>query len=153
MGECSGMKPVLVPMLGEMAHSVEAHESGLPAFVSVDRRRRFRELLRTPRGRKKLRAQLAHFAHIDPAVVVEGGAQGQAGVSLGRRLRDLGAGESCYLLAEDAEVDGREMPLEDALASITAQEHLAVFVSCLPGRLAYFHGEEPEERLILLRHG
>jgi hypothetical protein len=135
-------------MLRRMAHSVEAHESGLPAFVSVDGRRRFRELLKTPRGRKKLRAQLAHFAHIDPAVVVEGGAQG-----LGHRLRDLGAGDSCYLLAEDAELDGREMPLEDALASITAQEHLAVFVSCLPGRLAYFHGEEPEERFILLRHG
>jgi hypothetical protein len=139
-------------MLGRMAHGVEAHESGLPAFVCVDRRRRFRELLKTSRGRKKLRAQLAHFADIDPAVVVEGGAQGQARTGLGHRLRELGAGDSCYLLAEDAELDGREMPLEDALASITAHEHLAAFVSCLPGRLAYFHGEEPEERLILLRH-
>jgi hypothetical protein len=133
-----------------MTDDSEAHETGLSAFVSRDGRARFRELLKSPRGRRKLRSELAHFSHLDPTLATEQVGAGRAS-ELVDRLRNLGAGESCYLLAESADLDGKTIRLEDALAAIAAQDHLAAFVSCVPGRLAYFHGEDREQRFILVR--
>jgi hypothetical protein len=44
------------------------------------------------------------------------------------------------------------MLLDDALAELLdSNANTAAFVSCLPGKLAYFHDEEPGNRFILWR--
>jgi hypothetical protein len=46
------------------------------------------------------------------------------------------------------------MDLNDALAHVFgAAAHDATFVSCLPGRLAYFHDEPPESDYLLEHSG
>jgi hypothetical protein len=45
------------------------------------------------------------------------------------------------------ELDGREMELSEALSGIIGSG-VGAFVSCLPGKLAYFESEEMSERYI-----
>jgi hypothetical protein len=135
-------------------HERDEHERGLALFLVGDWRARFRESLAPAKRRNKLRSQLPHFTHLDPrfATLVPTGEQ--RAVELGARLRDLGAGDRCFLLSEDAKLDGRELPLDEALVAIVdGASDLATFVSCVPGRLAYFHDEEPANRYLLEHPG
>jgi hypothetical protein len=65
-------------------------------------------------------------------------------------LRKRGAPGECIFLAEDAALDGRRLPLDEAVAAVVGRG-MGAFISCVPGRLAYFEGEDPSERCILER--
>ena len=121
----------------------------LNAFVRPERRARYLGLLASAKGRAKLRAQLAHFRDLDPrfAAPVPGG-QGPAAIAA--LLVDRGAPPVCYVLSEDADLDGREMPLAEGLAAVVGRG-MGTFLSCVPGRLAYFEGEDAGERFVLER--
>jgi hypothetical protein len=71
-------------------------------------------------------------------------------LDLARLLRSRGAPATCVLLAEDAALDGTELPLDDALEAVVGRG-MGAFISCLPGRLAYFEGEEAADRYLLER--
>jgi hypothetical protein len=128
------------------------HEKGLALFVEPRYRNRFRESFANPRRRDKLRRKLAHFVQLDPRYTEKADSKKQRGANVESALRDRGAPERCYLLSEDSELDGREMLLSDALAeTVDAASEKSTFISCIPGKLAYFHGEGAENRLILER--
>lgn len=61
----------------------------------------------------------------------------------------LGAPSLCNVISVDSELDGCEMDLSDALTKIVGRGQ-GTFVCCVPGELAYFEGEEHNERYILL---
>jgi hypothetical protein len=126
----------------------EEHERGLARFLVGEWRARFRESLAPAKRRDTSRSQLPHLSHLDPRFTTPVPAESAA--ELGALLREKGAGDECYLLSEDPELDGRALPLGEALALIVAggSEH-ATFVSCVPARLAYFHEEEPTHRYLL----
>ena len=65
-------------------------------------------------------------------------------------LRSHGAPTECYLISESSDLDGRALPLEEALGEIIGRG-MGTLVSCIPGRLAYFEGESPGERYLLER--
>jgi hypothetical protein len=54
----------------------------------------------------------------------------------------------CWVISEDAEIDGRESDLESALENVSGTG-MGTILSCIPGKLAYFEGED--ERLLLAR--
>ena len=120
------------------------------AFVARARRERILALLSTPPGRVKLRRLLAHCDCFDERFVVSIRADRQDAVSVEALLRSLGAGPDCQLLAEADAIDGRTMPLDEALESVVGLSVPAVVI-CVPGRLAYFEGEEPGARFVLRR--
>ena len=62
-----------------------------------------------------------------------------------------GAPAECVLIAEDAALDGRRMPLAEALDAIVGRG-MGAFVSCIPGRLAFYEGESVGDRCILERN-
>jgi hypothetical protein len=128
----------------------EEHERGLARFMVGEWRARFRESLAPAKRRNKLRSQLPHFSHLDARFTTPVPTREQSAVELGARLREKGAGDRCYLLSEDADLDGRELALDDALVAIVdGGSHIATFISCVPGHLAYFHDEEPGNRYLL----
>ena len=63
-------------------------------------------------------------------------------------LRRRGAPDLCYVISNDDELDGRSMPLEAALAGVYCGD-MGAIISCIPGKLAYYEGEDPGERYIL----
>ena len=127
------------------------HASALiRAFVAPERQERLLGLLGSVRGRAKLRAGLAHFDALDARHVIQLPPGEHSPEAIGHLLRQRGAPATSVLLAEDAALDGQELPLEEALRRVVGRG-MGAFVSCLPGRLAYFEGEGPGERCLLSR--
>jgi hypothetical protein len=126
----------------------EEHERGLARFLVGEWRARFRESLAPAKRRDTLRSQLPHLTHLDPRFATP--APEQSAGALGAHLREQGAGDRCYLLSEDPDLDGRELPLDEALSVIVdGDSRHATFVSCVPARLAYYHGAERGDRYVL----
>ena len=63
-------------------------------------------------------------------------------------LKRKGALDSCHVTSSNADIDDREMPLREALRE-TVGSGFGTIISCIPGKLAYFEGEEQNERYIL----
>jgi hypothetical protein len=129
-----------------------AHEDALALFIEPAWRPRFRESLADPRLRKKMRARLYHFRHLDHRYASEVASKDQNSIFLLRERRRRGAPEECHVLSADSDVDGRVMGLKEALELVV--DHGAwtpAFISCLPGKLAYFHEEEVANRYVLQR--
>lgn len=112
-----------------------------------------RELHGVPARRRKLIAELlAGVDSFDPRCVrpVPSGLQGTGDIEL--LLRSRGAPSTCHVMSENGALDGRKLPLAEALAEIVGWGASSL-LSCRPGRLAYFEGEEPGERYLLERGG
>jgi hypothetical protein len=125
------------------------HEEELvKAFILPARQERYLEFLKTPKKRAKFIDQLAHFKHLNTqfAFSVPGNQRNPA--SLLRLLTQKGADPTCWVISENSDIDGREIDLQSALKE-TVGSQMGTFLSCVPGRLAYF--EDEEDRYILQR--
>ena len=130
-----------------MDESLKAeHEAGLALFLEPSSRGRFRHALTSARARSKFTAKLAHFAHLDERVATK-----VIDKSLvAAKLHKLGAPRVCYVMSEDSEIDGRFIPVEDAIR-LTVEGDAGSLISCLPGLLGGYVGEEPNAAWILRR--
>jgi hypothetical protein len=50
------------------------------------------------------------------------------------------ASAKCWVLSENSDLDGKEVDLQIALAETIGQQ-MGTFISCIPGKLAYFEDE------------
>ncbi|MFE0505280.1 hypothetical protein ACWF7H_25495 [Peribacillus butanolivorans] len=62
-------------------------------------------------------------------------------IEISKILKKHGAGNQCYVISFNEEIDGKELPL------LTALEHAVGYgfpsiVSCIPNNLAYFEAEQ-----------
>jgi hypothetical protein len=112
------------------------HEEGLALFILPERRRRFRHLL----GEGRLPA-LYHFNWLDPRFAEPLPSKQGSPKFLGALLRERGAPEQCYVVSTIVEIDRGEMLLDEALAWVNTLDN-GTFISCLPGKLAYFESED-----------
>ena len=125
------------------------HETALVnAFVLRERRARVIELLRNPRRRIKVLNQLYHFRDLDPRFLVSVPPVRQHAEAIATLLAERGAPAECHLISTNPKLDGRNLPLGVALAQIVGVGD-GTLISCVPGRLGYFEGED--ERFILAR--
>jgi len=126
-------------------------EAFIRSFVVKQRRDRLIEFLANRKQRRKATATLAHFRDLDPRFVVRLSSGEQNPESIARALRQRGAADTCHVISESAELDGKRLTLEVALEQIVGQGR-GTLLSCVPGALGYFEGEEPGDRCILARH-
>ena len=122
------------------------HEAGLALFLEASSRGRFRHALTSARARSKFRAKLAHFAHLDQRFATKVSDKSLVAA----RLHELGAPRVCYVMSEDSEIDGRFIPVDDAIR-LAVEADAGSLISCLPGRLGCFVGEELKAAWILRR--
>jgi hypothetical protein len=94
------------------------HEQGLALFISPEWRARFRESLSDDRRRQKLLNKLHHFRHLDMRFANEVPSGDQRASIVGARLRERGAPRECHALSNDADLDGRDMDLDEALSAL-----------------------------------
>lgn len=120
------------------------------SFVIPARRERFAQLLANPKRRAKATEALAHFGGLDPRWIVALPGESQNPAAVERELRRRGAGDSCHLVSESRELDGRRLPLRSALDLVVGRG-MGTLIPCVPGRLGYFEGEGPSERCSLAR--
>ena len=107
-------------------------------------------MLDTKNGREKVRLALDHFKHLDSRFCHRIKPAEQNPVDILRILKALGAPAVCHVMSSDREFDGRELALSEALRDIVGRGQ-GTFISCVPGKLAYFESEEPGERYLCHR--
>jgi len=114
-----------------------AEELAVAELLSAEVRDRWRTLLATPKGRVKAIAELSEFVKwLDPhrrLTVARDATEGSISVW----LRDQGAPKDCRVMSERPALDGREMPLIDALKA-TAAGGVGSLLLCVPGKLIYY---------------
>jgi len=125
------------------------HEAELiNAFVVPSKRERLIEFLRSPKRRAKVLATLDHFRDLDPKFIVQLEPSEQHATAIAALLGKRGAPSQCHLISSNRELDGRDLPLKDALERVVGLG-FGTLISSIPGRLAYFEGESPRDRFIL----
>lgn len=127
------------------------HERGFLAFLAEPGRRRVETLLALgERRRRDLRALLDHKVRLDPRSAEHLIGSDAFHEPVEAMLRKRGAPSTCYVLAANGDLDGRFMPLSEALGAIIGRGEGA-FVSCIPGRLAFYEYEGAKSSYLLAR--
>jgi hypothetical protein len=106
--------------------------------------------LTSKKGRMKLLDKLYHFDDFDPTCIVELSAACNSANGLIAELRRRGATDEVYVMSVAEELDGVSGPIEDVIQEVFESVE-GTIVSCLPGTLAYYEGEAPNNRFILHR--
>ena len=124
------------------------HEIGfVSSFIIPERRERYLSLLGNPKRRGKLLNRLNHAQDVDLSFA-RPVPPGCIGESLAVLLEQMGAGETCYVIADASDMDGQSMDLREALWRASVHGFGAV-LSCLPGRLCFYKPESPTTGFIL----
>jgi len=118
------------------------------SFILPERQNRYLELLAKPKRRKDITDTLAHFKHLDMRFALLIPPNQQHAPNILEILKSMGAPEDCYAFSEDSDLDGKEISLKKALHGVVGNG-MGTFLSCIPGKLAYF--EDEDQRWILQR--
>jgi hypothetical protein len=95
-----------------------------------------------------VRALLHHAVKLNPHLLrALSGASAFPG-PIEQLLRARGAPDSCFVIAANPDLDGREMALAEALDAINGAFD-GGFISCIAGRLGYFEFEDMKSSFIL----
>lgn len=135
-----------------MTSEGQVHEQAIVrAFIRKDKQERSLFLLSNPERRRKFTDGLAHFKWLDMRFAhrIPASTAHTAGelISL---LRRKGAGQMVWVVSEYAPIDGRETSLEEAMEQ-TWGLCMGTILSCVPGKLAFFRGEDMRSEYLLER--
>jgi hypothetical protein len=120
------------------------------AFVVPSKRERYASFLASRKQRPKFLRELYHFADFDPACLVAVSGSADSADGLLAELRRRGAPPDCRLISARRDLDGTTRPLEEAVRAVHGVAE-GTIVLCVPGELAYYEGEAPNNRFILDR--
>jgi hypothetical protein len=125
-------------------------EATLRAFVVPAKRDRLLALFGSAKRRKQARAGLNNFVDWDPRYAQELASSADVLV----QLREAGAPADCHVISDDPALDGRDLPLAEAVDAVEAYSFASI-LCCLPGQLACFFDEmaAPRTRILLRRRG
>ena len=137
----------------DAAHNVrEKHEEMFVAsFIQKERRERALFLLRHPTKRQEVTAKLAHVRWLDERFATQiTGDVAHTATELVALLKRNGASSTVWVISENRTIDGRQLPIDEAMSSIWGGNEGAV-LSCVPGRLAFLRGEAMKSEYLLQR--
>ena len=125
------------------------HERGFLVFLAEPSRRRMETLLELGEKRRRdVRSLLHHSVRLDPRFSQPITGSDAFSGPIEAMLRKRGAPSTCYVLAASSDLDGREMPLGEALDAVIGMGDGA-FVSCIPGRLGIYEYEDIKSSYLL----
>ena len=128
---------------------MNAHEEAIVrAFIDPTRRARWLEALASAKRRVRMLDRLNHCRDLDEryAILLASNTDVLA------LLRSRGAPGTCYVFSCTGAIDGRMLPLAEAIFAAEAGGW-GTIISCIPGRLAYYYDECGERRMLLERGG
>ena len=115
------------------------------AFIRKTRRTRYLEFLSDQKKRPKILGRLNHNLTNDLKEKNISKYQ-PSNLNLLVQKEDL----KVYLIADDRDLDGRFVPLSEAL-DILESSHFGIVISIIPGKLAAYKAESPSETIWLVR--
>jgi len=130
---------------------MEHEQATVDSFIRRERQEQYRLRLRSNKTRQKfMNSHFHHMRDLDERFATRIEPRDQTPERIYELLQNQGAPERCYVISAMSDRDGEEADLRPALEEIVGVES-GTFLSCIPGKLAYFEGEEPGERYILRR--
>lgn len=90
----------------------------------------------SPKRRRKALDALNHFDDWDERFALPV----KSSVDVLALLRRAGALPECYVISDDDELDGRSMPLDEAVRACEEFDFASI-LCCIPGKLAFFYDE------------
>ncbi|HLL16735.1 MAG TPA: hypothetical protein VK388_16880 [Pyrinomonadaceae bacterium] len=131
-------------------------EAFVTNFVQKLRRERASFELGSESRRGKFLNRLCHdFAGVFDARYLQPLSDPEDAPSLRRLLEKLGAKKTCHVISFNDAVDGKELPLEEAIRAVMGYGLPSILI-CAPDALAYFEAEQekgPPPRFLLVKHG
>jgi hypothetical protein len=109
----------------------------LALFFLPTKRDRYVEMIGHPKKRSKFLRELAHFKSLDPQSMLPLPPKKLFSEQIALILTQRGAPQTCWVTSESPDLDGREMPLLEALREVVGGQ-MGTFLSCIPGKLAYY---------------
>lgn len=134
-----------------MPSEINAHEEGFARFLAEPGRRRILSLLSLgSKRRKDVRDLLDHDLRLDPrySQIVTGYEHRPKEVI--KKLKFFGAPNLCWIMSSNADLDGHEAPLDEAIISIF-DSMSGGFASCQAGKLGFYQYEAPGPGFLLIR--
>jgi hypothetical protein len=133
---------------------MEHEEALIRAFITPTKRQRYLDKLGSPKARKKFLSQnIHHMGDLDERYAERVDPHKPRDEALDTQIYDLlrkrGAPSRCYVIST-GDLDGQEADLRETLETLVGSFD-GTFISCIPGRLAYFEGEYENDRYILER--
>ena len=128
---------------------MEHEQAFVSVFVVPEKRARYAEFLPKPKRRVEITGRFCHFFDFVPALARQV-PRGTAS-ELAPLLRAKGAGDTAHVIGGRDEIDGQDLPLEEAIDGALADPS-GVVVSCIPGRLALYIQEYPPGDTFILCH-
>jgi len=126
------------------------HEvSFIKFFIAKERQERFLALVENKKKRKKLRLLLAHSLVLNNERIRPINKEEDNKEQIYQILKKNGSPDNCHIICESSKYDDKDMDLKDALNELFDMD-LGYIISCIPGKLAYYQGEGPFYKAILL---
>lgn len=122
----------------------EHEEKMVSTFIAKEKRHRFRYFMDNVKIRSRELDCLNHTSVLDPRYTTW----------LSRKedivdlLRKEGSPDYVYIISMDKRIDQKTLPLEEAIAQVF-EFNWGTIVSCIPGKLAYYHDEDGGRRALL----
>jgi hypothetical protein len=130
---------------------VNLHEEKFVAsFVVKEKRERYLEFLSNEKHCYKITGRFDHCADLDSRFVKEIPVRNQNPKDVLELLRKTGAGERCWILSTNWDIDQKEMNLAEAIEKYLYCE--GTFFSCIAGSLVLYSGEDGNAICILERN-
>lgn len=121
------------------------------SFISNQKRDRVLMFLSNPKRRLEFTQKLAHFDGFEPRYVSRITASvAHTAEELAAVLRSKGSTEMIWAISGNKELDGRAWLLDEALKTVWGSSY-GTILSCIPGKLAFFRGEEMKSETLLQR--
>jgi hypothetical protein len=127
-------------------------EALIRSFMVPSKQERYIGFLANPKRRAKATSALYHLRDLDPRYVVAIPGNQQSAGPIEHALRTRGAGDSCHVISTNTALDGKRLPLAEALDAVIGFGS-GTLLSCVPGKLGYYEGEGPSDRCVLVRNG
>jgi hypothetical protein len=126
---------------------MEYEQAFVSAFVVPEKRARYAEFLAKPKRRREITNRFSHFFDFVPELATQI-PRGTA-AELASLLRAKGAGKIARVIGGRKEIDGQDLPLEEAIDGAFADPS-GLVISCIPGRLALYLKEFPPGDVYIL---
>lgn len=136
------------PEIGLLSGAIH-EEMFVKSFIQKDRRERALSLLQTPMKRKEFTNNLAHLKWLDHRFATHvPGSVAHTADELIALLKREGAGHQAWVISEDKALDGRQLPLDEAMKAIWGVCRFTA-LSCIPGKLAFLRSETMKSEYLL----
>lgn len=123
-------------------------EAFIRAFIVPHRRPRWLESLAAAEKRPVFLDRLNHCRDLDERFITPAPSTSETVAT----LRRLGAQSECRVISFCESIDGLDLPLAEALDR-AERGGWGTVLSCIPGRLGYYHDECGFRRWVLSRRG